>query len=298
MNIERIIKQKYVYHYTSYDTLFSLLKGFCDRKSDGCIYFRASCIYNQNDPKEMEYGYDAIKEYLPSYEEKENIPISDRLSQVYENPDFEIMCKNDYHQKMLDDYIEIGTIPYTISMTAKRDYLPMWSMYGKNGDGVCIKFEIEKMEKILNSFWGFVSYGKKELNKNMEVFFPSIYEILTKDSYMAENSELINDKISKLSLINITISPFLKHKDYKYEKEFRFVYHIDYLPEIKVERFYRPRLFKISPYVEIPIPVDALKEIIIGPCANYNVLEPIINRELVHCGINVRVSKSKVPYRK
>lgn len=53
----------------------------------------------------------------------------------------------------------------------------------------------------------------------------------------------------------------------------------------------------LLPFVFKQIGAECLRGIILGPCVDYDVMQPIINRELKHSGIQLKIHKSRVPYR-
>ena len=100
----------------------------------------------------------------------------------------------------------------------------------------------------------------------------------------------IDNKIDELSLLCDCISPFVKSDDWSYESEFRVVVHKHYGPQYNDDFFNGfqlvPNTFKIEDYVTLPISANSLEEIIIGPLANYNVLEHVLSKELTECMLN------------
>ena len=54
----------------------------------------------------------------------------------------------------------------------------------------------------------------------------------------------------------------------------------------------------IIPYIEIEIPVDNIKEIILGPCANSDLIENCLNLEMDSCGFErIHITQSSIPFR-
>lgn len=296
-----LLKYKYVYHYTSINTLLAILHTYKHRKEREKNYltFHASNIFKVNDPKEMEAGFQALKRFLPQYEELLQIPPNQRLSQVFQTNELEKKCRDEFIKR---DIIDCGTVPFVVSFSAKRDYLPMWSLYGNQGKGICFKFNVyELISDLPNSCQiGFVSYGK-ELSK--EVKNETLQDIYNFYLNSTSNHELSSsDIISELATLCLSLAPFHKYKDYKYEKEFRMVsyqyYGLD-LKEIagKDDLNIINKKFIIDPYIKVSIPTNSLKEIIIGPDANYEIICPIIKRILNDTRLPVQISKSKIPFR-
>ena len=291
--IEELKDNRYVYHYTSLETLFSILGNYRKMKSEGLI-FRASNIFRVNDPTEMELGYEALKKYLPKYEIDRNIPEAQRLSDVYNDVNDETKCKADYRNSIKGNLVEFAQIPYILCFSAKRDYLPMWSLYGKGGNGVCLKFDTYDMiAQNTNCFVGFVSYQCKSISESMERIIDY--------SYKSAETKNIDEKIKELSNICLIISPFFKYKDYKYEKEFRLVFLKHYGSCINNENLllnlFKIHLNEVKPYVNLSILPCSLKEIIMGPCMNKDVMYDIIKTEADKCNLNLKVSMSKIPFR-
>lgn len=108
----------------------------------------------------------------------------------------------------------------------------------------------------------------------------------------------MEDKICELSVLCKCISPFVKSKDWEYEKEFRFVYTHDYSSDIN--NFLNGLQFclkkkEYEPFYFIPIEASSLNSIIIGPKSNYDSLEHVIRNELKECHLNrVKVMPSSI----
>jgi len=302
---EKLKETPFVYHYTSLDALFAILEGYRQNGNSG-LPFRASCIYNVNDPREMKLGFDAVKRFLPRYEERANYNM--KLSKVYQNVDNENRCREDCYDEPIDGTIKTGTIPYTISFSAKRDFLPMWKMYGADFKGVCLKFNTltltdSRVEdpQVENSQFGFVSYEGDPNDLLLEESFNGIYKWETERN---KSDMDINEKIDELSILCACISPFVKSSDWDFEKEFRLVYYKRYglsLFDINKETLreyiikHGCERSKVSDYIQISIPSNALEEVIVGPLANYEVVKHILCRELNECLLNdIEISQSSV----
>ena len=292
---KRKIENPFVYHYTSIDALFSILEG-CRIKGKNYLPFKAGCVYNSNDSREMELGYEAVKEILPQYEK--SCAKSLNLSEVYSKPEYEDQCKKRFFQRPKDGMVEMSTIPYTISFSCKRDFLPMWSMYGNDKRGVCLKFNLGSLIDSLNTEACFVYYEGDKENNISDYLFPQLY----KTSFILNDKIVlsINDKIQILSLICDCISPFVKCDDWAYESEFRIVSNVHYRQEFNGKlginriQLALPKI-KIDDYEIIQIEPGSLEEIIIGPLANYNVLEHVLRNELKECLLNhVEITPSSI----
>lgn len=281
---------KFVYQYTSLEALFAILEGYRKSKTtNGFLPFRASCIYNLNDPREMKLGFDVIKRFLPNFENERSYNLN--LSEVYKDIETENRCREKCHDPIFDGTIEAGTIPYTSSFSRKRDFLPMWSLYGSSFKGACFVFDLMKLIDSANDNmqFGFVSYEDDESEFDvLESFIPQIYKWL-QNIYKKDMN--IEEKINELSAICAVFSPFFKCKDWAYESEFRIVcqkhYEIDFSHDFIKGLSWNPMpKKKVEPYDYYQIKANALKEIIIGPCANYCDVEHILRNELNECLMN------------
>lgn len=295
--LEKLIETPFVYHYTSVESLFAILEESRQIKERVILPFRAYNIYNVNDPREMKLGFDAVKKFLPEYESM--IDNSMYLSEVYLDKNNENRCREECYKKPSDGFIEWGHIPYTSSFSSKGDFLPMWSMYGAKFKGVCLKFRLKELVEYLsdNCQFGFVSYNGDNDTSLLKENFLEIYNWYANQQEQAMN---IDEKIEELSLLCACISPFIKISDWAYEQEFRIVCNHHYAPQLdreSIERLLKEGIqkTKVQPYNYYPIYPNALEEIIIGPKANYNVIEHILRNELKECLLNdVKVTPSSI----
>ncbi len=297
--IEKLAETPFVYHYTKMETLFAILEGYRQNKEKGFLPFRANCIYNMNDPREMTIGFDAVKKFLPEYEKIAKYNMD--LSEVYLDADKENQCRKECIEKPIDGTIEKGMVPYTMSFSTKEDFLPMWKMYGDDFKGVCLKFDLLELTKYLydDCQFGFVSYDGEVDVSYLKEIFSSIYDWEAKH----RESMDINEKIEELSLLCVCISPFVKSSDWAYEQEFRIEISRFYNLEIDRESLRKHQFNglirkRVEPYVYYPICPNALQEIIIGPHADFNTYEYIIRKELKECLLNdVKIIPSSIEIR-
>lgn len=298
--VEELKHTRYVYHYTSIDTLFAILEHYRkDKKKEGLV-FRASNIYKLNDTKEMEAGYNIVKSFLCEYEKKE-IPEVYWLYDISNSKDNERICKEDYILGKKNYIIGTGIVPYSVSFSARRDYLPMWSLYGKTGKGVCLKFDVYKMiNDNLNGQVGFVAYNMRSSMRTMKEVIPQMYKWYM-DDYKNKLSELsIENKLKALATICLSVSPYVKYRDYQYEKEFRLTFYQNYGMRDIISAHsildFQQSVSEISSYLEIPISADSFKEVIMGPSMDKDTMKDIIMKEIRSCNLEVRVSESKIPF--
>lgn len=295
--LEKLIRIPFVYHYTSVESLFAILEEYRQEKELASLPFRAYNIYSVNDPREMKLGFDFVKKFLPKYECQ--IDNSMYLSEIYLNEINENRCREECYKKPSDGFVKWGYVPYTISFTTKRDFLPMWSLYGTHFKGICLKFSLQKLTEYISEAcqFGFVSYDEDEEDPILVHNFNELYNW---EANRMGTAMGIEEKIEELSLLCTCISPFVKSSDWAYEQEFRIVYNHNYTPQldrVSIERMLKEGIPKkiVQPYFYYSVNPNALEEIIIGPKANYNVIEHILRNELKDCLLNeVKVTPSSI----
>ncbi len=299
--LEELNRIRYIYHYTSLDTLLAILENYRKDKEKNGLIFRASNIYMVNDPKEMEVGYGIVKEYLKEYETT-YIPKPYWLHEIANSNEYEAICKNNYFVGYKGFLTEPVIIPFIISFSAKRDYLPMWSLYGKTGLGVCLKFDAFRIiEAEYDGQIGFVAYDNKTGLKMMKESFSECYNWYLYEYKDKLDLLTIDKKVHEIGNLCLYMSPFIKYRDYKYEKEFRLTcykhYGDDIINTLSLNEFINPKIYPVDKYIEVPIPVSSFKEVMLGPNMDKSIMAHIVKKELEECNIRVRVSESKISFR-
>ena len=195
----------------------------------------------------------------------------------------------------LDNYI------FVISFSNNKDTLPMWSMYSKDGKGVCLCLNEEILSKYfednddLQTKIVSVSYDLTNLNETTRKELCRLYQLYIKEMEDEEIPDKENLKhFYQYHFIRV-LAPIYKDSTYNYEGEKRLictqqqnVESIDF--RVSANGF-------IIPYRRINIPVNALKEIIIGPSYNYELFSKGLKMELILSGVQANIIKSKVYYR-
>lgn len=194
--------------------------------------------------------------------------------------------------------------PYIVSFCKERDYLPMWQIYAKGGNGVCLVFQIEdntilhklNMANTESSFKEMkfcdCDYVSKESLRQRKHHWKRDIEA----KYKEGNGKLISSDTPFLNIYKDAVR--YKSKDWEYEQEVRLVCWTLY-PQIKNGKN------GICPYVEVKIPLRWLKEIIVGPSHNqdintYAIKEMIKVNEwdkLKNYGVDINVTESKTTLR-
>ena len=304
-----------LYHHTSTDAFVGMVNGgksLALRENDfltnPVLSFWVSSVYTMNDPSEMLYGYNIVKEMIEKADSKKI------LTSYYDQ--IIITDYNEEQKKRLfkDHFFNVEKTPFAISFSHfeeidseedNNEELFMWSMYGDSGKGLRLGFDKD------------VAAYKRCNDKDSRIeAFPVCYDIKTfeecfsqhliqmiTDSYkelagIKDVETIILKKVEVIASIYTLFCSLIKNPKYRKEKEWRIVNFTSStsFPDVK----YRTRNGIIIPYVERYIPIRYLKEIIIGPCCDYELQKRNIEMLLKSCGIDtnaVRVSASTIPYR-
>lgn len=145
------MKQDILYHYTSIETLFNILKN--TEKENGIEYIklRASYFMNMNDPNDCVYFINELSELLAEDDTKRQI------------------------RKNIQQGINDAGVPYFISLSSEEDSVPMWRAYAENGHGVAIGFDKVNIKHAVNDFQNHGSESNRTLAKYCNCKFYECY---------------------------------------------------------------------------------------------------------------------------
>ena len=283
-----------VYHYT---TIEALVNGIIPKNKKEKLIMWATHSNYMNDPKEFRVEFDNF------IKDTENIQI---MQDVFKDVN-------------IDDVLSKVDV-FLLSFSANKDYLPMWSMYGRNGNGVILEFDKKNLMSTSNSVIRCLYPRSKEYYKIIELlrkiftenddykfskgrFFLALDKVRHKKSTFDERKLRLRDKCNCdscikdfASMMALILLPIIahKHRAYEYEKEFRSIILADNLDSIK----YRYRDGMLVPYIERKINRSALKSIIIGPTQDFERSKKSLDMFLKSRGFNnIPIIKSNVPYR-
>lgn len=274
-------KSDNLYHYTSMDALCNMLCDYREHMSKYNLIFWASSIFTMNDPQEMIHGAEVLEILLPAIEKLFSLASENSLT--IENLDT---------NKILKD---TARTPFVLSFTSNEDDLGMWNLYGDKGCGVALVFSNEIKPDSVN-VCGVSKLVKVNYNKGIDNY-PNLAEIFN-SGIMEWNSFNDPDKIREckektLSSFYTQLCPYIKSGAYKKENEHRICF--TDVPYNNVR--FRTRNKHIIPYIEVPIPVNYLKGIQLGPCCNREFAEQSLRFLLNTCKLDIEISKSSIPYR-
>lgn len=289
-----INRKRMVYHYTSIEALNNILSVYRKSESKENLVFWASEAYAMNDKTEMQYGWDILKNKFRVYEEEKNITEDKRLS-VY----MDRIANSENAFIFYSHFYREDLTPFFLSFSKNRDELPMWSMYGGAGVGVCLCFDENQLKIDDDSLKVFPMLSALYINHDdndelssqiLNKLIPETYNDYLKKEYLNDS-----DKITGIASVLPVISAYVKHCSFDFEKEIR-------IPMLAKDvcrsvHFRTSSKGNVIPYIEVPIPQISLKEIIVGPCVQFQQIARELKVELSVCGFDITISPSNIPYR-
>lgn len=261
-----------IYHYTNIEALisgiFNLKTVDSEKDNDICLW-----------ATHCEYLNDTIDSYL-----------GDIL--LHNNQEIKNILKLDL-KSVVDEFKS----SYIISFSESKDCLPMWNMYGKNGKGIKLGFDFNKIicnPKYVDNF----HYCVYENTESYENYCNMIIRKSKKIYEEGLPDGMDENRMSKDAFIYGLIHAFASHiksQSYEHEKEWRI--------QIPAYEINTPIEFRYCSGVLIPFtrqffPKDSLKEIWIGPTNDMVRTEKSIKLFLDSIGFDkVDIKKSNIPFR-
>lgn len=296
-----------VYHYTTIETFYNMLATYKGSDDKYHLEFWASSILNQNDKEELSITAEDIMPVMKEIEKsikKTLLTDLKKLSTIDNQWWVPTLTGQNVKENMNEFFQNKYNIPYTISFSQNEDKLLMWAMYANNGNGVCLAFD-ENMIVNCNTYKFAVS-DLVQYKKDSQYYKEIIKQYY--DLYIQElGDENVINIIYQLkrrywACILMGISPFFKNKAFEDEAEYRITYYVagENIPPVFTRLTNR---LNIINYIKVKIPLDALKYIIIGPCADFAHTKSLLIENMKVNGI-VRdyddgnfIRTSNVPYR-
>lgn len=242
-----------VYQYTDVDALFNgIVRPQDDGSVDLCLR-STNCQY-LNDFNEIKYGKEVVDQLVFGYLKE---------------------GRDEYRSLVNLDNI------YLSCFSTEVNILPMWSMYGKEGKGIALGFDVDLLQS-----------DKRHLYRCIYDFVEFRYEIqeAVRSSRKKENT-IGNDPVVFSRYISV-LHELVKHHCYEYEQEYRLIIDTEEKPE------YRSSGGILIPYVENHFPAKALRTVIVGPRNDDEMVVKSIKRWLESVGKgDVNVVPSGLPFR-
>lgn len=242
-----------VFQYTTWQALFNGIIRSMEDDDNKVHVFSTNCQY-LNDPKEVETG----EQYV-------NMALEGFFGNSGESSD--------------EDFRHRNAI-FMTSFSENENSLPMWNMYGKNGNGVSIGFDLELLLK----------YSKGEIKRCL--YDTELNRALFQNTFSMRKVENILNSGDQFQQYLMTLMDFTKKGCYEYEKEIRLSRQVLESPEYRLSENF------IVPYIDNIYPKEVVKKIIIGPCNDFERSTKSLQGWLCKIGMDhVQVTYSMLPYR-
>ncbi len=269
-----------LYHYTDFAAFDGIIR---------CAELRLNNILNMNDAAEMRLFMNGICNAV--IEKLELDGENDKLTKT--ESFFEKELAEEFHYSA-----------YAACFSKYRDDAAQWERYGHLGQGVCIAFHEDLMQKMTGGAFSLQEvYYQEDMHDHPLV--DEFYQLI-------EQSGNFSDALPRLqSLMNDAWvqSAAFKHPSFASEREFRLVVSPFISNEFAVEPKYHVAMERIKKYYTLDLNrmcgklnmhlSDLVGEIIIGPTSPQSL--PILQDFLDDCGLNVlkdRISMSNCPLRR
>ena len=289
--VEMQEKKERMYHYTTMDTFFKIMENV----KEDYFTFHAGSVYTMNDRQEMKRGYECIKKYLPIVEKKLNVKKKEKLFDMVQNQEQNKDIIDHFGEWLINDDVS----NFVVSFSSTPDILPMWALYGDNGNGVCLEFspyaiknyyETKNTDKHLSI--DKCVYTDEEIEDLLLFKLEIIYKLFLKTN---SNEERYNPKTKARYLATMCglAGAFVKHSGFRYEEEIR----MNVFRSKEEWKFMDTRHHHHSVFVEVPIPINSLTKVIVGPAANIEDVKNSMVMIMRSKGIHLEPIHSEIPYR-
>ena len=296
-----------VYHYTTIDTLFSILASYKASEDKDYFTFWASNALDQNDTEELSLSIDDLRDVILEVEKEKEEKIralpTVKLSQaLYWVP---IGKSLNMATDKLENFLkESPNTPFTLSFSRNKDSLLMWSMYANNGNGICLVFNLESLSSLQTNF---LVISNKVIYDKEKTKYIEIVRLIY-DDYLKQfehdttfcRDKIFNEGCHTYKTLLRLITPFVKNKAFEPEQEWRIIFYGKNLNDLVYQRI--TGNMNIVHYIKVGIPISAIEKIIIGPCADYDRVMNLLLKEAKNCAIEKMSNsdfyvKSAVPFR-
>ncbi len=269
-----------LYHYTDFAAFDGIIR---------CGELRLNNILNMNDAAEMRLFMNGIC-----------TAVIDRLRADGETD--KLYAAQDFFRHEMEQ--EFSYSAYAACFSLHRDDASQWERYGHLGQGVCIAFHEDLMQKMAS---GVISFQEVYYQEDMRGhhLVDQFYRLI-KGSGRFESSLPKMQALMNEAWVN---SAAFKHPSFASEREFRLVaspfisdefavkpqYHIS---QERIKKYYPLDLNRMCGILNMQLS-DLVGEIIIGPTSSQSL--PILQDYLTDCGLSVlkgRIVMSDCPLRK
>lgn len=222
MNEERI------YHYTSVEAFEKMFRKMKEDNSTELVFW-ASKVHYMNDPNELSFLYDELLNALPDLEKDlgiKDVPFSMFLSLSKNQLGISLDLFKDIKDIVFN---KIFKSAFAISFSKQKDYLPMWSLYGCNGSGLCLEFDYNALKEHFSETDTLSRLIEQHYYLREIDIWPKVaaFYLYYHDKVLPSNGN--KDPLKQcrefVARVLLEISPILKNQSYAYEKEVRLFNH-------------------------------------------------------------------------
>ena len=281
-----MMENSLIYHYTTIEALDKIILETNDMDKKICLL--ASNYEYVNDPYEISHGFEVLCKYLPDVEAELSIAPEDRIAEKVSTS-----FSNIKEKTLFSPNSDLSL--YITCFSENKDCLPMWNMYGNNGNGIS-----------LGLHWAPCLFSPGRLRKviydddkdSIVVFLRTFYEYQKEQIRTAIRKRDIRFVNSALFRY---VGAYIKHHKYSYEAEHRYVIHKELITKTAGDHAekikFRVRNGDLIPYCELFFPSYVLEQIIIGPTRNFSRTENALNMFLRTRNLHsVKIIRSEVPF--
>lgn len=269
-----------LYHYTDFAAFDGIMR---------CAELRLNNILNMNDASEMRFFMNGLCRAVVERLQEAGAAEKGRVIEDF------------FHKELAEEFRYSA---YAACFSKYRDDAAQWERYGHLGQGVCIAFHENLMQRMTG---GAVSlqtvYYQKDMREHRLV--EEFCSLMTQEQEPVERERGLRAVMDEAWIQ----SAAFKHPSFAREKERRLVISPFVLNEFAVEPRYHVSAGRIKKYYPLDLNrmcgrlglhmSELIGEIIIGPTSSQSL--PILQDYMVDCGLNAlkdRISMSDCPLRK
>lgn len=274
-----------LFHYTDVGAVKSIIK-------DEKLWFTDFRFLN--DSQELHEGFRVLNNILkhPNHGSLNNLPYKEKVLKYVKATLF----SDETYRKDLESV-------FIFSLSNTNNLLSQWRAYGSYS----IEFETKLLEERTGTIAPCIYVDEK--NDKFKCAEEKIYQVLKiiGDKINNEDDPRLYDELIK---IVFELAKF-KHNDFYEENEFRIIsqagsQYIGSKMKYCSKKKFRVKGSMLVPYIEVPISIDCIKSIMVGPVQNQElaytsllefVNETIRQNESLNDDYKLKVEKSKTPYR-
>ncbi len=282
-NPSSFVEPPHIYHYTTDMGLWGILKS-------GDLWL--TDIFSLNDPSELEHGFNLANDKLDQKAEEDPAKYSE-------------IAKSLGKLRIGEDHNLLRF--FVCSFSKSGDDLGQWRGYAADGRGYAIGFETIPLKDRFRGGQSVTSGGGEFLveyqdDKLVDIYGKLFDLVLAEESKISQNDPDYCSDLGKMYFrLILHASVYFKHKAYCNEREYRF-FNIEKEPESN-KILKRTRNFELIDYKQFDwksAGTDVLKEIVIGPAADFEKSKRFAEECLRESGIDVasvEIIQSRIPYR-